>query len=231
MPPGQRPFCNICRDGGLVTIQDATLATLGGVTVSCGVANEAGLTRMLTLEQCALAQSLAVGTCGCTGEVVPTAAPVLTGMPTPVPTPTPAPVAQPFCNLCGGGGRATFNGIIGAQQCFDVEQMGMNFELDPLECIVAQIAAFSPSDPCRCSGLPTVAPVLPPTEAPTPVPSNAPTPVPTSEPTPVPTPRPSSSPTPLPTTLAPIAAPVTSAPNSVPTAPTDLPTTPPPGTS
>jgi hypothetical protein len=174
---------------------------------------------MLTLSQCADAQSLAVGTCGCTGEVVPTDAPVpiTTGMPTPAPTPTPAPVAQPFCNVCGGFGRTQFNAVIlGGLQCFDVEAMGMKGELDELECIIAQIEVTSSADPCRCTGVPTPHPTPSPTLFPTPEPTVPPTTSPTAFPTAVPTPRPSSSPTPAPTSR-PSPSPATASPDADPT--------------
>ena len=195
MPPGRRPFCNICRNGGQISILNATLATLGGIRVTCFDAQAAGRLQMLTLDQCADAQALAVGTCGCTGEVVPTTAPVVieSGMPTPAPTPatTPSPVTQPFCNVCGPFGRATKNSVIGSSQCFDVERMGMNGELDDLECIIAQIQVTSSENPCRCTGFPASIPSNSPTLFPTPRP--------TQSPTFSPTPRPSSSPTPAPT--------------------------------
>lgn len=207
MPPGIRPLCNICRDGGQITDFAATLATLGGISVTCFDAQTAGATKMLTLGQCATAQALAVGTCGCTGEVAPTQAPVQTGMPTSTPTQTPAPVAQPFCNVCGPFGRATLNAPIGSSQCFDVERMGMMGELDDLECVIAQIQVTSPEDPCRCSGVPTPIPTSRPTLFPTKNPTTQPTRSPSRAPTSAPTPRPSSSPTPQPTFMSPTPSP------------------------
>ena len=63
-----------------------------------------------------------------------------------------------------------------------VENQGANLELDPLTCVLFQIRASLPDDPCCCSFRPTPAPTpspVPPTPSP-----NQPTPLPTPLPTP-----------------------------------------------
>lgn len=118
-----------------------------GFPISCGQAQFIGgpLGPGFTVEQCAIAQSLAVGTCGCPNE--PTESPALAPV-TPAPSPPPETV---FCLICPNGNAATGTGSIGGLQCQDVDMMGRAEELTEDECIGAQIAAAASLDPCGCN--------------------------------------------------------------------------------
>jgi hypothetical protein len=142
-----------------------------------------------TIQQCAIAQALAINTCGCPGE--PTPAPV-------APPATASPTAGPetvFCVLCLNGMQATENGFIAGSQCFDVQKMGVDRELTAQECGGAQLLADTISDPCGCRAGTSPVPTIPPTPFPTAVPTARPTSDPTVRPTPSPTPEPSTRPT------------------------------------
>eukprot|EP00529_Nitzschia_sp_RCC80_P007303 CAMPEP_0113473290 /NCGR_PEP_ID=MMETSP0014_2-20120614/17969_1 /TAXON_ID=2857 /ORGANISM="Nitzschia sp." /LENGTH=1292 /DNA_ID=CAMNT_0000366055 /DNA_START=1236 /DNA_END=5114 /DNA_ORIENTATION=+ /assembly_acc=CAM_ASM_000159 len=222
-----RPLCNICRDAApgdfTLTNPNARLAFLDNMVITCRQGQNAGLQvgsmEGFTNEQCATAQALAVDTCGCPGE------------------PTPAPVAQPttaapspgpetvFCVLCLNGMQATVNGFIAGQQCFEVQQQGIDSELTAPECGGAQLLADAISDPCGCRAGTSPVPTIPPSPRPTPVPTPRPTSDPTVAPTPQPTPLPTRRPTPRPTS-EPTPAPITPSPTSAPTfRPTPVPTT------
>ena len=196
-----RPLCNICRDAApgdfSLANPDARLAFLDNMVITCRQGQNAGLQvgsmEGFTTEQCAIAQALAVDTCGCPGE------------------PTPAPVAQPataapspgpetvFCVLCLNGMQATVNGFIAGQQCFEVQQQGIDRELTAPECGGAQLLADAISDPCGCRAGTSPVPTIPPSPRPTPVPTPRPTSEPTVAPTARPTPSPTRRPTPRPT--------------------------------
>lgn len=191
-----QPVCNICLTGSAVTEPFAPLIPFQFPSATCGETQLAGQSGMLTQEECLEAQFYASNPtfgnpCGCTpigGGGTPTpspAAPAPAPVPAPVnPThvPTPAPVRQPFCNICqaAGGGKAQCNGVIGNDQCINVENMGAYGQIDPLTCTLLQIQAASPTDPCCCSFRPTTAPTQRPTLFPT-------QPPPTPDPTPSPT--------------------------------------------
>ena len=196
----QQVICNICLTGSAVTEPFAPLIpsySQNVPSVLCGEAQLAGQSGMLTQEECLQAQFYASNPslgnpCGCTpinggGGGTPTPSPVPPPVPSPVssPTnsPTPAPVLQPYCNICqlAGGGKAQCNGVIGNDQCINVENMGANGQLDPLSCTLFQIQAASTEvDPCCCSFRPSPQPTLSPTLFPT-------QPPPTPDPTPSPT--------------------------------------------
>jgi hypothetical protein len=136
--------CNICRDGGSLTEPGGTLVSFLGFPVSCGLAQIVGITPGLTLQQCAIAQAAAVGTCGCPNE--PTDAPVMSPV-------THAPTAAPetvFCLVCPMGQMTMGTGSLGGMQCQDVDMMGRNSELTESECLAAQIRAAQEDDPCGC---------------------------------------------------------------------------------
>lgn len=153
-------FCNICRDAGLdlsLSEPTATLASFvsGGISISCQFAQILGSVLnpdgpVYTLEQCAIAQSLAVGTCGCPGEV--TAPPA----PSSATVPTAAPLTDEgiFCLICPDGNMATGLGILGSMQCQDVDAMGRNKMLTSEECLAAQTRAAQDDDPCGCGPTP-----------------------------------------------------------------------------
>mmetsp|Transcript_26831 Transcript_26831/g.63993 ORF Transcript_26831/g.63993 Transcript_26831/m.63993 type:complete len:666 (+) Transcript_26831:376-2373(+) len=174
--------CEICRDGGLPTLPDATLVSFFGVPVTCGFAQFIGspLGPGLTLEQCAIAQAAAAqGTCGCPGE--PTPAPVKKAIPT-----THAPSEAPdtvFCLICPEGTMSMGTGAIGGLQCQDVDQMGREGRLTEDECLAAQLRAAGSDDPCGCNP-PTPSPVAVTVNAATPTTATSP-PAPAATSTPV----------------------------------------------
>jgi len=172
-PLGDRvEFCNICRDATFGDLSlgrpNATLASFisGGISIQCGFAQFLGSTLnpqgpVYTLEQCAIAQSLAVGgTCGCPNE--PTAAPVVAPIPAVV-TPQPTdPAPGVYCLICPNGNMATGLGVLGSMLCQDVDTMARMSELTDEECLAAQTRAAQDDDPCGCSGgAPAPAPVAP----------------------------------------------------------------------
>jgi hypothetical protein len=139
--------CQICRDGGFPQNLDATLVSFFGLPITCGRAQLIGGPNGIgfTLQQCAIAQAAAIGTCGCPNE--PTTAPVM--MPV-----TQAPSQGPelvFCLICPNGNRATGTGSIGGLQCQDVDMMGREMMLTEDECIAAQIRSAGSDDPCGCA--------------------------------------------------------------------------------
>ena len=154
-------FCNICRDAsfGDLSLQnpDETLASFisGGISISCGFAQFLGSTLndqngpVYTLDQCAIAQSLAVGVCGCPNE--PTSAPVTLPAVTPQPTDAPPGV---FCLVCPNGNMATGTGLLGSMQCQDVDNMARESQLTDEECLAAQTRAAQDDDPCGCGSGP-----------------------------------------------------------------------------
>lgn len=114
--------------------------------ITCGEAQFIGgpLGLGFTLEQCAIAQALAVNTCGCPNEPTPAPATVPA-----TPAPTPAPVTV-FCLLCPDGNPSTGTGSIGGNQCQDVDMMGRSRMLTEAQCLAAQIRAAQSDDPCGC---------------------------------------------------------------------------------
>ena len=164
-------FCNICRDATFGDLSlskpDATIASFvnGGISITCGFAQFLGSTLnvnngpVYTLTQCAIAQSLAVGTCGCPNE--PTIAPSTTaagGVTTASPQPTDGPPGV-FCLICPNGNMATGTGLLGSMLCQDVDTMARDSLLTDEECLAAQTRAAQDDDPCGCSGGPAPAPV------------------------------------------------------------------------
>jgi hypothetical protein len=130
-----------------ITNPGATLAQLNGMIITCQEGVFAGLKvgdRLgLTTEQCAIAQALAIDTCGCPGE--PTLAPA-----TPPSDITPQPTEAPetvFCRLCLSDNDATKNGFIAGMQCFDVQAMGEDRQLTQSQCVAAQLLADAISNP------------------------------------------------------------------------------------
>jgi hypothetical protein len=178
-PTAARFPCNICREGGVLTIPNALLFGFGsvlGLGVTCGQAQAIGgvFGAGFTLEQCGIAQALARGTCGCPNET--TLAPA--SSPTPVP-PTPSD-PQVFCTVCFNGDPTFTTVAIGGLQCGELDSRGRDFEFTMQECLEIQTAAaVAPGDPCMCS-FPTAAPSPAPTPSPTPVPTPSPTPAPTN---------------------------------------------------
>jgi hypothetical protein len=141
-----RSTCNICRNGGLVTELTETLVTVFGIPVTCGQAQLIGATEGYTVEQCAIAQALAVGTCGCPNE--PTMSPAAA----PVPAP---PVTAPetvFCTVCFNGTPSNSNaGSIGGTLCSDLDSQGRMDQFTSEQCLVIQTAAaVAEDDPCEC---------------------------------------------------------------------------------
>mmetsp|Transcript_37795 Transcript_37795/g.91943 ORF Transcript_37795/g.91943 Transcript_37795/m.91943 type:complete len:507 (+) Transcript_37795:314-1834(+) len=155
-------FCNICRDAGFGDLSlerpNATLASFvgGGISIQCGFGQFLGSTLnpqgpVYTLQQCAIAQSLAVGTCGCPNDPTagaPVAAPSLPAVVTPTPTPEPPPGV--FCLICPNGNMVTGLGILGSMLCQDVDGMARRSELTDEECLAAQTRAAQDDDPCGC---------------------------------------------------------------------------------
>lgn len=138
--------CNICRDGGVLQDPGATLVSFLQASISCGTAQFIGGPNGmgLTLTQCAIAQALAVNTCGCPNE--PTLAPAL------APT-TVAPTSGPeivFCLICPNGNEAMGVGFIGSMSCQQVDMMGRRSELTQDQCLAAQIRAAQLDDVCGC---------------------------------------------------------------------------------
>jgi hypothetical protein len=133
-PPTEDRFpCNICRGGTMITNFNAVLVTAFGTPVTCGQAQVFGATSGYTLEQCAIAQALAVGTCGCEGE--PTVAPA-TSPTFPAPAPPPETV---FCTVCFNGRPSNSNaGSIGGTLCSALDAQGRDNQFTSEQCLVIQ---------------------------------------------------------------------------------------------
>jgi hypothetical protein len=140
----QRFACNICRDGGQLQRPNALLGTILGLPATCGQAQSLGVPGGIgyTVEQCAILQALAIGTCGCPFE------------PTPAPNATPQPTAAPvtvFCTVCFNGMPASGSGSIGGALCQELDAMGRNDEFTSEECLIIQTAAaVAEDDNCEC---------------------------------------------------------------------------------
>mmetsp|Transcript_44881 Transcript_44881/g.108924 ORF Transcript_44881/g.108924 Transcript_44881/m.108924 type:complete len:867 (+) Transcript_44881:369-2969(+) len=208
--------CDICAGNGVVTDPSAFLFSPLGDIVTCGqVAAEGNVITGsgLTPPDCLVAQSLARGTCGCSGELTPAPAPA------PV---TASPTVKPntvFCTVCSNGNPAMGAGSIGGELCQKLDRDGRDFTFNADECFIIQTAAsVAEDDPCECAD-PTPRPTTPPTPLPTPDPTPAPTALPSASPTVRPTPEPTATPT-----VAPTAAPTTP-PTLSPTAPPTAPPT------
>lgn len=160
--------CNICANGGELANPDAILFTADGIPVTCGEAQAVGgiFGPGYTLQECAIAQSLAVNTCGCPGE------------PIPAPDTTPAPSLAPetvFCTVCFNGNPTMGAGSIGGELCQDLDKQARESFFTEQECLIIQTAAAAAEDdPCECID-------------PTPSPTQVPTPAPTAQPTAAPT--------------------------------------------
>lgn len=140
----QRFACNICRDGGQLKKPNALLGTILGLPATCGQAQSLGIPGGLgfTVEQCAILQSLAIGTCGCPFE------------PTPAPDATPAPSVAPetvFCTVCFNGSPASGSGSIGGALCQELDSQGRADSFTAEECLIIQTAAaVAEDDNCEC---------------------------------------------------------------------------------
>jgi hypothetical protein len=154
-------FCNICRQGGNVTNLVGTIASVtlepSGLLLpfTCQQADVAGRTRMFTLSDCFLAQSLAAAgdVCGCVGGPFgPIVTPAPTPPPVPVVVPTPAPTPFPSCSICLVPPVGNPFGTIGIQSCQALEEWAQDGQFSSLECAIFQGLS---RDPCQCGGPPT----------------------------------------------------------------------------
>jgi hypothetical protein len=144
-----------------------------------------------TIEQCGIAQALAINTCGCPFEPSGPSSPSSPSAPAVAPAVGP-PAMSPsagttvFCTVCFTG-EPTFSTVaIGGIQCGELDARGRNFEYTRMECLEIQsAAAVAPDDPCDCDPF---------TDQPTPDPSAAPSPAPSQSPSDRPSTSPSASP-------------------------------------
>eukprot|EP00529_Nitzschia_sp_RCC80_P009946 CAMPEP_0113482372 /NCGR_PEP_ID=MMETSP0014_2-20120614/22884_1 /TAXON_ID=2857 /ORGANISM="Nitzschia sp." /LENGTH=761 /DNA_ID=CAMNT_0000375885 /DNA_START=1021 /DNA_END=3312 /DNA_ORIENTATION=+ /assembly_acc=CAM_ASM_000159 len=208
--------CNLCRAGGLLTNPQALLYGLADFSgaITCGEAQFVGgpLGTGFTLEQCGIAQALAINTCGCPFEsnpgpasspvTAPSAGPPTVGGPS-----APSISGTVFCSVCFDGMPTFSTNTIGGAQCAELDRRGRNFEFTQEECRdIQSTASIATGDPCACNPTPQPTP-RPTVDGRTDIPVSPTPPGPTPEPTPVPTPAPSPAPTPVPTTEVPTIAP------------------------
>ena len=159
--------CNICRSGGILTNLNALLFGFGGglmgFGITCGDAQEIGgpFGPGYTLKQCAIAQALAIDTCGCPGDVDDPNN-LLSAVDT---------TKKVFCSVCFEG-KATFEtATIGGVQCGELDVRARKFEFTQPECLQIQTAAAaSLDDVCRCHD-PSASPTLYPSPSPSMTPS------------------------------------------------------------
>jgi hypothetical protein len=153
-----RVFCNICRQGGMITNPLGVIATdpVTQTFWTCQQVDVLARSSVYTQGECLVFQSLAASddVCGCEGGITP--API----PTPAPAPTTAspttgtPTSFPPCSLCVNGDPVRNpTAPLGNSNCGNVQTMAQDGDLDPIACMIFQgTTSLVPPDICGCLG-------------------------------------------------------------------------------